>query len=67
MKTIHHNWRGRSLKNYKRQHHATARNAGVLDDFLGAQTLTEARKILFGTKPKQKPLRKTGRKKSADL
>ncbi len=57
----------RKLKSYKTMHHATAREKGVIEDFLDSRTLTEARKILFGVKPKQTPLRKQGRRKSADL
>ncbi len=57
----------RKLKSYKTMHYKTAREKGCIEDFQDARTLTEARKILFGVKPKQTPLRRQGRKKLADL
>jgi hypothetical protein len=66
MKTVRYKWLGRSLRNYKAMHHATARDKGVGEAFREAKTLTEAKKILFGVKGKQKPLR-GGRKILADL
>lgn len=38
----------RSLKSYKSQNYAKARAMGVLEDLIQAQTLTAARRILFG-------------------
>jgi hypothetical protein len=66
MKTTTYRWLGRSLKNYKAMHYATARDKGVFEEFRTARTITEAKKILFGVKGKQKPLRKQGRS-NADL
>jgi hypothetical protein len=42
----------RSLENYKELHKALAEAKGILDRLLKAQTLTEARKVLFGEKKK---------------
>lgn len=42
----------RDLGNYKDQHRDTARAKGVHDAFMNASTLTQARRILFGTKRK---------------
>jgi hypothetical protein len=41
-------WKGRDLNNYKNQHINTAKKKGLLQEFLSASTLTQARKILFG-------------------
>jgi hypothetical protein len=38
----------RSLKSYKSQNYAKAREMGVLEELILAQTLTAARRILFG-------------------
>ena len=37
----------RSLENYKAMHKERAKKMGVLEEFLAAQTLTSARKIVF--------------------
>jgi len=47
----------RSLTNYKLMHRATAQKKGVVNELRDAQTLTEARKILFGHKKKNKKIR----------
>lgn len=41
-------WKGRSLKNYKATHSELARQKGVYEQFMGASTLTRARRVLFG-------------------
>ena len=38
----------RSLANYKAMHAKTAKEKGVYAEFVEAQTLTRARRILFG-------------------
>ena len=43
-------WLGRNLDNYKKQHAALAESKGVAKAFMGASTLTEAKKILKGKK-----------------
>lgn len=43
-------WLGRSLSNYKSMHAKTAESRGVTKELEKAQTLTQARKILFGYK-----------------
>jgi len=46
-------WKGRDLENYKEMHQETAKKNGVLDQFMKCKTLTQARKVLFGDKPKK--------------
>ncbi len=41
-------WLGRSLENFKKEKRSLAEEKGVLDKFLSASTLTEAKKILKG-------------------
>jgi hypothetical protein len=50
----------RSLDNYKSMHDSTAKNKDVYESFMRARTLTEARKILFGTKKGQRPIKSGG-------
>jgi len=57
-KTVESKWIGRSLSGYKATHAKTAENKGVLDQFRKATTLTAAKKILFGVKRGNSPLRK---------
>ena len=38
----------RSLKNYKELHGKLAREKGVYAEFMGCETLTRARRVLFG-------------------
>ena len=57
-KQVESHWIGRSLSNYKAQHRATAENRGVEHQFQKAQTLTAAKKILFGHKKGNQLLRK---------
>lgn len=51
-KVYESNWLGRSLKNYQAMHAKTAQDKGVYNEFMAANTLTKARKILWGTKSK---------------
>ncbi len=48
----------RSLENYKKMQTDTARSKGVLAELLSANSLTKARAIVYGAKP-----RRTGGKK----
>lgn len=57
-KTVENKWLGRSLSSYKALHRKTAENRGVTREFERAQTLTSARKVLFGLKRGNTPLRK---------
>ena len=43
----------RSLDAYKQQQANVAKDRGVLDKLMNARTLTEARKIVYGTKSKK--------------
>lgn len=43
-------WLGRSLDNYKSIHAPTAKAQGCSAELEAAQTLTKARKVLFGYK-----------------
>jgi hypothetical protein len=47
------------LRNYKQLHAETAAEKKVSAQFAAARTLTEAKKVLWGEKKKQKPLRKS--------
>ena len=49
-KQVESKWVGRSLSAYKQIHAKTAENRGVTGAFNKAQTLTAAKKILFGVK-----------------
>ena len=51
-------WVGRNLSNYKAMHKKTAEDRGVAKELAKAQTLTAARKIVFGLKRGNAPLRK---------
>lgn len=53
----------RSLQNYKEMHKDKAREKGVLAELQACSTLTAARKILFGEKPKQYVARRDDAKK----
>ena len=44
----------RNLANYKKMHQGTAEKRDCLEEFNSANTLTQARKVLFGVKKKQK-------------
>lgn len=57
-KVVESTWLGRSLTNYKQLHAGRAEDRGVGRTFQNAKTLTEARKLLFGTKRGQTPVRK---------
>ena len=57
-KPVESKWIGPNLANYKSQHAKTADERGVAKEFAKAQTLTAARKVLFGTKRGSAPLRK---------
>jgi hypothetical protein len=57
-KQVESRWIGRSLSNYKAQHRGTAERKGVETQFQKAQTLTAAKKILFGHKKGNALLRK---------
>lgn len=46
-------WLGRSLANYKAMHGPRAEKAGKGYELAHARTLTAARKIVFGEKPKR--------------
>lgn len=43
----------RSLESYKQQQANLAKDKGVLDRLMNASTLSEARKIVYGTKSKK--------------
>lgn len=49
-RTYEINWLGRSLANYKQMQAKVAESKGVLDALMNAKTLTQARKIVYGTK-----------------
>lgn len=53
-----YNWYGRSLDNYKKMHRNLAEGRGIGKRFQECTTLTEARKVLFGLKRGNSPLRK---------
>jgi hypothetical protein len=42
------------LQNYKKMHDGTAANKKVSAEFAAARTLTQARKVLWGTKGRKK-------------
>jgi hypothetical protein len=48
------NWAGRSLENFKTINKKRAEEKGVLEQLMRAKTLTEARKVIFGVKSKQR-------------
>jgi hypothetical protein len=50
MKTVEYLWQGRSLTNYKDMHEKTAKSKGCWEQLKKCNTLTEARKIVFGVK-----------------
>lgn len=43
----------RSLENYKTMHKQTAKDKDVYEEFMSCNTLTRARKVLFGVKGKK--------------
>lgn len=47
-----YSWLGRSLSNYKKQQSHVAENKGVLRELQNAKTLTDARRIVYGSKGK---------------
>lgn len=49
-----------SLDNYKAMHKEKAEGMGVLGQFMSCQTLTAAKKLLFGVKPKKYVGRRDG-------
>lgn len=49
-RTYEINWLGRSLSNYKQMQAKVAESKGVLDALMSAKTLTQARKVVYGTK-----------------
>lgn len=51
----HERWRnlGARLANYKAMHADTARRKDVYEQFCAAESLTAARKVLWGEKPKR--------------
>jgi len=53
-------WFGRSLDNYKNLHRGAAEARGNGKAFERATTVTEARKLAFGTKRGQSPIKKVG-------
>ena len=46
-------WAGRSLENYKAMQAGVAKAKGVSERLIATKTLTQARKVVYGTKPKQ--------------
>lgn len=54
----HNTWSGRSLSNYQSLNAESARKEGKYDVLMSARTLTEARKIMHGVKPRQKRVKK---------
>lgn len=46
------------LASYKAMHSGTAKNKKCFDDFMSTKTLTQARKVLWGTKKKAVKVKK---------
>lgn len=55
-------WYGRSLLNYKTQQESLAKRKGLTKELVNVKTLTEARKLLYGTKKGSEPKTKKVRK-----